>query len=347
MLGLLGAVAAATGAAQTVSSESRQIATIDFYGQRTVSEDALRKALPIHEGDKVSKGDSLTEQARSALNTMAHVRDVRVELICCAQDAGMHLFVGVQEEGSPELHFQPAQSGTLRLPEELVAADAAVTTAIMDAVLKGHAAEDDSEGHALLKDVPAARALQEKLIPLAAKNLDILRKVLHGSASGDQRAIAAQFLGYAPDQQAVVADLVQAITDSDEEVRNNAMRALLVFTMAKKPPQVPYSPFVDLLTSPVWTDHNKSSFALMTLTAHRDPQLLSMLRQRALPQLEAMARWHDRDHSLPAYVILGCIGGLSDAQIQEHWNRGDAGAVIAAALKASGQNERTGGPKSG
>lgn len=339
MLGVLGALAVATAGAQSVPPESRPIVTIDFYGQRTVKEDALRKALPIHEGDRVKNGDKarLTEQARSALSSVPHVRDARVEVICCSQDGGVHVFVGVQEEASPELHFQPPPAGEVRLPQELVAANAATDGAIMDAVMKGHAEEDDSAGHALLKDAPAARALQEKLIPLAASNLDILRKVLHGSADHEQRAIAAQFLGYAPDKQAVVGDLVQATTDPDPEVRNNAIRALFVFTRAKKPPHVPYGPFVELLNSPVWTDLNKSSFALVTLSESRDPQLMSLLRKDALPGLEAMARWHDREHSSPAYMILGHLGGLTDEQIQKYWERGEAEAVIAAALKAPGQ----------
>jgi hypothetical protein len=44
-----------------------------------------------------------------------------------------------------------------------------------------------------------------------------------------QRALAAQVLGYVSDKQAVVGDLVQAMSDPFDDVRNNAMRALLVF----------------------------------------------------------------------------------------------------------------------
>jgi len=43
-------------------------------------------------------------------------------------------------------------------------------------------------------------------------------------------------LGYVGDKQSVVPDLVSAISDPYDGVRNNAMRALAIFTMATKVP---------------------------------------------------------------------------------------------------------------
>ena len=45
---------------------------------------------------------------------------------------------------------------------------------------------------------------------------------------------------------------------------------------------MPYEPFVDLLNSPVWTDRNKSSIALMDISSTRDPRLLSLLADAGL-----------------------------------------------------------------
>jgi hypothetical protein len=321
--------------AQSPSAQTRPIATIDFYGQRTLDAEALRKALPIHVGDLISRGDGarLTPSIRAALAGRPHLRDSRLEFFCCAEGGGVHAFVGVQEDGTPEVHFRTAPTGAIRLPAQLVAHSHAWDRALMEAVSKGHSAEDDSQGHALLTQAPEARTLQEQNVALAARNLETLRRVLRESADAEQRAMAARYLGYAPDKQAVVSDLVRAMTDSDSEVRNDSMRALLVFSRSKVPPPIPYDAFVGLLDTPTWTDLNKSSNALMALSSTRDPQLLDMLRKRSMPALMAMAHWRDRDHSPPAYWLLGRIAGLSDQEIQDRWDRADADGVIAAALK--------------
>lgn len=331
------AIAPTLALAQSSSDETRRIATIDFYGLKTLDSERLRTALPVHEGDLVRMRDAADVKRRiqAGLSAVPHIRDVHATAVCCAQDGGIQMFIGVQEDTSRVLRFRPAPSGATRLPAELLTADAAATAAVTQAVLQGHTTEDDSLGHAFLTDAPEARALQEKLVPLAARNLDILRRVLHDSADAEQRAAAARLLGYAPDLQSVVGDLSYAVTDPYPAVRNDAVRALGVFTRGRNPPRIPYGPFIELLSSPEWTDLNKSSFALDALSEGRDPALLSLLRQRALPALVTMVRWHDPDHTFPAYSLLGKIGGLSDKEIQTHFERRDAGAVIAAALKRS------------
>jgi hypothetical protein len=324
-----------TARAQPPSPETRPIATIDFYGQRTLDAEALRKDLPIHEGDLISRGDAarLTPSIRVALVGRPHLRDARLDFICCAEGGGVHVFVGVQEDGTPEVHFRSAPTGAIRLPAQLVAHGHALDRALMEAVYKGHSAEDDSQGHSLLTQAPEARTLQEQNVALTARNLDTLRRVLRESADAEQRAMAARYLGYAPDKQAVVSDLVRAMSDPDSEVRNDSMRALMVFSRSKISPRIPYEAFVALLDTPTWTDLNKSSNALMALSSTRDPKLLDILRKRSMPTLAGMAHWRDRDHSLAAYWMLGRIAGLSDQEIQDRWDRADADGVIAAALK--------------
>jgi hypothetical protein len=311
------------------------IATIDFYGQRIVDLPALRKTLPIHEGDPVSMGDEarLTLMARTALSALPHVRDARVTLVCCAQDGGMHVFTAVLEDSSPRLDLRSAPRGRQSLPDALVAQDAATERALTDAALSGHRAEDDSQGHALLTSAPAARALQEQRVALAAANLRVLRQVLRESADAQQRAVAARFLGYAPDMQAVTDDLVRAVTDPDPGVRSDALRALMVFARATRPPHIPYRPCIDLLDSPEWSDLNRTLAALEALSASRDLDLLDLLRRRAMPALVAVARWHSREYRWPAYAVLGRIGGLSDEKIQSYVDQGDPEPVIAAALQ--------------
>jgi hypothetical protein len=150
--------------------------------------------------------------------------------------------------------------------------------------------------------------------------------------------LAAQVLGYADDKQAVVDDLVHAMTDPSEAVRNNSMRALIVFGEMvpganRRTPQIPHEPFIAFLHSPVWTDRNKASGALKALSARRNPKLLATLRKDALGPLVEMARWKSDGHARPSFVILGRIAGYSDDAAQAAWDRRERELVIAAALR--------------
>jgi hypothetical protein len=128
------------------------------------------------------------------------------------------------------------------------------------------------------------------------------------------------------------------MTDPDEGVRNNAMRALAVLSQmtpseGRPAPRIPPAPFIAFLNSPSWLDRNKASFALLTLTQTRDPQLLAGLRKYAMTSLVEMARWKSEGHAMPAFIILGRIGGLSEPDISDAWTRGNREAIITAASK--------------
>src|SRR5262249_24445663 len=150
-------------------------------------------------------------------------------------------------------------------------------------------------------------------ITFAARDLNLLRDVLRHSADAEQRALAAQVVAYAANKQAVVKDLVEAMRDPAEEVRNNAMRALAVMAgsarqTAKQQIRIPARPFSEMLNSIEWTDRNKSSFALLRLTDKRDPAVLAELCQKALPSLIEMAHWKSSSHANAPFFLLGRVG---------------------------------------
>jgi hypothetical protein len=212
------------------------------------------------------------------------------------------------------------------------------SAAFMAAVQRGDAAEDDSQGHALFHD-PATRAVQERFVDYAARDTDLLRRVLGESSSADQRALSAQVLGYVVDKQAMVGDLVGAMSDASETVRNNAMRALVVFTRmtptaTQAVPRIPYDSFIGLLHSLMWTDRNKSSLALMELSERRDPELLAKLRKEAIEPLVDMARWKNDGHAMPGLMLLGRIAGWSDDATRAVSGSDQREDVIRAALAA-------------
>jgi hypothetical protein len=218
-----------------------------------------------------------------------------------------------------------------------VQAGEAFESALTEAVVRGDSREDYSQGHALMHD-PTARAIQERFVGYAARDLKRLRDVLHHSGDAHQRALAAQVLGYAADKRNIVGDLLKAMRDPAEEVRNNSMRALGVIAgFAQRSPKqkirVPPEPFVEMLNSLVWTDRNKASLVLMELTEKRDPVLLTKLRKRALRSLIEMARWKSPGHREASFFILGRVARWPEDEIRAAWSQGDGERMINAALK--------------
>jgi hypothetical protein len=326
-----------SAAAQSQQPPSNlSIGTIDFYGMNKVPVESLRKALPFKVGDGMHppSGSQAAEWQRQS-KALGAIHS-SFNFTCC--DSGrVILYVGVQEAGAPTLMLHEAPRGKVRLDEEIVKASADFYAALQLAIRADRSAEDDTKGHALASD-PAMLAVQNRFIEYARKYKNTLQKVLRESADDQQRGIAAQILGYVDDKQSVVNDLVYAVSDPSELVRNNSMRSLWVFT--KMVPdrkhaviRVPYEPFVSMLNSPEWSDRNKSSLALMELTQNRDPRLLAMLRRDAMDSLIQMARWKSEGHAMPARVILARIAGYSEDGMRDVFGHHEPEAIIAAASK--------------
>jgi len=146
--------------------------------------------------------------------------------------------------------------------------------------------------------------------------------------------LAAQVLAYAADKNAIANELLFGASDPDAGVRNNAIRALGVLaSYAQKNPQagikIPAEPFISLINSPNWFDRNKGLSVLFPLSAARDPALLANLRNQSLTSLIEMARWKAEGHSLPAFFILGRVGGLSEDDIRQAWAQHDVARLLA------------------
>jgi hypothetical protein len=308
------------------------IGIIDFYGLRNISERQIREALQIKEGDSLS---GFPKEAERRLESLSGVAEARIGLVCC--DVGKAiLYVGIREKGEPSLQFRPAPQGKVRLPQDVTQAGEDEKNASSNAVLKGNSGEDDSSGHALSND-PAARAIQERFITFAARDLKLLRNVLRQSDDAEHRALAAQIIAYTANKQAVVNDLIEAMGDPAEGVRNNAMRALAVMAgsaqlATKQQIRIPARPFIEMLNAIEWTDRNKSLWAMVKLTYSRDPAILSELRQKTLTSLIEMARWKSSDHAQASFILLGRVAGLPEAEIFSAWERGDRAKFIEAAI---------------
>jgi hypothetical protein len=322
------------------AGQSLQIGIVDFYGLRRTPPDSARAALTFKEGDAVSlAGDerpAFLSESEARLAKVPGVDRAQIHLVCCENGRAI-VYVGVEERGSAAMAFRTAPKGDARLAADIVQAEEEFSKALMAAVQRGDADEDRSQGHSLVSD-PATRAVQERFILYARRDLSQLRRVLRSSSFAAERALAAQVLGYVADKASVIDDLAYAMGDPSEEVRNNATRALMVIAemtpvAGRSVPRIPPQPFIALLHSPIWTDRNKSSLALMTLTSSREPRLLAALRQpETVTALAEMARWKSEGHAQAAFLILARLAGYSDDDALNRWQRGEREVVIEAAL---------------
>jgi hypothetical protein len=187
------------------------------------------------------------------------------------------VYIGLPGESYAPLTFNPAPAQNVRLPKAAVALRDDMENASMNAVMKGQATEDDSQGYALTNE-PKTRKIQLAMREYALRNEGLLCQVLVSSSDAQHRATAAQMLGYPRQSDEQVNALVSASLDADDGVRNDAVRALMVLARAKPDvsTQIPPEPFVRLLRSAMWTDHNKASLLLLALTDSRDPKLLTL-----------------------------------------------------------------------
>jgi hypothetical protein len=315
------------------NSKGPTIGVMDFYGLHKVSEAKVRQAIGAREGDPLPRSKGDTEEK---LDTLSGVVESHLEAVCC-QSGKTILYVGIEERGAPHFELRDAPDGEDVLPEEITSAYRRFLEAFSAAVRGGSTEEDLTSGHSRMAD-PSARAVQDMFPVLAKDHLKELRNVLRNSSDEDQRATAVYVIAYAPKKADVLDDLQYALKDPDAGVRHNAVQALLAFAvLARLHPdlalKVEPTWFIEMLNSLSWSDRNRSLHALQVLTDTRDPAVLDQLRTRAMASLVEMARWKTLEHALPAYILLGRVAGLNEAQIQAAWSRGDRESVIAAALK--------------
>ncbi|MES2697690.1 MAG: HEAT repeat domain-containing protein [Verrucomicrobiota bacterium] len=315
------------------------VGTLDFFGLRRVTEAEVRAALQLKEGDRYDRKSA--KSLTAAVEALPSVKKATISPVTIDGTGKLSVFIGVEEEGSVGFAFLAAPQGEQRLPEPLAQIYRDMIAALGPAVRKGTGGEDHSQGHALSKD-PGLRQAQDAAVAQLKEQAtrSLVQEVLRSSSNAEDRTAAAWLLGYAPDKQAIVADLVAAARDPDGSVRNNATRALGVLTdyAAEHPklgiviePQV----FLDLISSVTWTDRNKGSFLLSGLTKRpTGAALLRTLREQRLPELIEMARWKSKGHAYPSVLILGRIAGWDESATLRAAHEGNVEKLIAAAKAA-------------
>ncbi|HEY7304352.1 MAG TPA: hypothetical protein VH601_09575 [Bryobacteraceae bacterium] len=334
------ATSLAVGAAVSGTDITPRIGDVEIYGARKVSVQKIRSALGASPGDLLPS----REDAEERIDKISGVVASRIEAACCEGKKPI-LYVGIEERDSPHVEFHPAPTGDIALPADLIDKYRAFLDAVGESIRGRNADEDLTNGYSLMAD-PDCRGLQQSFIPLVERDLTVIDRVIRESSDPEQRAIATYLLQYGPrgprTSKTVVNGLQWALRDQDDNVRENAARALKAVAVGARlhrEQQIRIEPtwFVELMNSIVWSDRRNASLALVNLTEQRDPEVLSLIRERALPSVVEMARWHDLEHALPAFILAGRLAGLNEKVIQEAWVSGDRDPVLKKALKSNGK----------
>jgi hypothetical protein len=298
-----------------LGSAKDRIASIEFFGYQGIDFEAVRNALPFHAGDLMKS--MVQAQARETVKQVTGRDATNVAPVCCVKDGDTVIFIGLPGTSSRPFPLNSRPTGNMRLTADFQILYRAVQDA-EDAASSGLESEPPA-GYRLMQD-PAAHAAELKLRDAARPRAEELIRVLSRSSDAEQRAMAADALGYADRSAAQIDALVNAARDPYDNVRNNATRALMEILRGepKVTSQVPAAPFIEMLHSGIWTDRNKASGVLWSLSASRDVALLATLKARAWDALLEMARW-PRDWSMEARVMLARIAGLDERRALELW----------------------------
>jgi hypothetical protein len=300
------------------AARADRIGDIEFFGYAGLDVEAVRKALPVREGDAYT--DEVPDRIRQAVNQLLRRAPTDIAAPCCDENGKRFLYIGLPGGSYKSFVYLPPPTGDERLPANLMSIYDRLGDAMYSAVRKGGdaAREDDSRGFALNQD-PPLRHLQLELRQWAVLHESVLLPVLERSSHAGHRAVAAHVLGYANRSRHQVLGLAQAGSDPNESVRNNATRALGVLARAdvELPCEIPPETFIKVLSSGSWTDRNKAALLLSELTTKRDTKLLAAIRDNALEALIEMALWRPSGHAAPSRLILGRVAGIPEDRLQE------------------------------
>ena len=315
--------------------EGDRIGHVDLFGTRGANVSAIASAVRTIEGNRAPSSEADHSALLERLGTIVKDQTGRpatdVAMVCCDERGAWTIYVGLAAEGTAPVRYAPVPRGYDTLPQNVQRAYDDVMRALEGAVRAG-ASEDHKEGYALSSD-PGLRPAQLALRAAVIASEKSLYRVLAAANDPGQRAAAAYALGYAPSSKRQITALIAASRDADDGTRNNAVRSLWAIADSSQPiaRDIPYDPFISLLTSGRWSDRNKGLLLVSALSERRSRALLDRVRREALFELIEMARWRVRGHSDPARLLLGRIAGITDARIAQLIDAGDVDAIVAAA----------------
>jgi hypothetical protein len=311
----------------------KKLFSIDFFGGDGLDIAAVRNALPLQAGDVFPPPTALPglkTQTREAVRKATGTTATDVAAVCCSSDGHWMLFVGLAGASQAPVPLRARPAGKAGMPAELLAMSRVISKHWMLAVQRGQMGEDRHLGYSLLHD-PATRRLQLAYREAVRRREEAIYRVLAESALDEHRQTAAEAIGYAAPTRRRVEALAEAALDANEDVRNNAIRALLVALEAEpgSAAQLPLERLAALVGSPSWTDRNKGTGLFEVLTRSRNEAVLAVLRPGLLRKaLREIARWRNPGHAHAALAIEGRLAGIPERELQRLLTAGDVEAIL-------------------
>jgi hypothetical protein len=311
-----------------------RIGTIEFFGTSGIDVQRVRLVLPVHEQDAFSEEQmpAIRNRLSKAIENAIGHAPTDVSLVCCNEQQNLMVYVGLGGNNTAKISLRSPPKGSNCLSEQALSLYDQAMEAVQQAAEKGDVGEDDSHGYSLAHDT-TLRAKQLAMHEYAVTHVRIVELALRDCGKPEHRRSAAEILGYATQSETQIKELVHASRDTDDRVRNNAIRALWVLATSNRKiaARIPADQFIEMLNSGIWEDRNKAGQLLMVLTALRSPQLLARLRTQALQSLIEMARWKDESHAYAHLAVLGRIAGFDEAHIEQLIQSGKVDEIVTAA----------------
>ena len=253
-------------------SAQPKIAVIDFYGQRKVSAEKLRKSLGVKEGDPLPPSKLDLEER---LDKVGDIVQTHVEAVCCSEGNAV-LYAGVEERNAPHFETRVLESGEdlkLPAPDDI--------EGLRQALRKADEASVRADAVALLGEAKASQAIVEDL-QYAARDFDpLVRKAaVRGLV---KMSMAAQIAS--PNDKLLVLptwpiEMLNSVVWSD---RNAASDALMELTESRDPTllgKVRERAFDSLVQMAQWK-----------FLPHALPPYLLLCRVSGIPDQEAQSEW--------------------------------------------------------
>ncbi len=311
--------------------ERKLIGEIEFFGYSGIDLKQLKESLPVQEGDEfnIEERGQLTKILREIEESVQEVLarpTTDILPVCCDRQGNWMIYIGLSGK-DPLYHPQPEENK--KLPGKIMNLYERFEKQLEDAIKRGVSQEDQSQGYALSID-PPLRKTQLEMREYALDQGDLVRDVLMNAKDDKHRIAAAEILGYAQQSKPQILALIHAARDENHIVRNNATRAFWI--LANSNPdlaaEVPIEFYIDMLLSKKWTDANKASLALSSITEQRNPEILNLLRRKDVQErLVEMARWRTW-HAGYAKYVLGRIAGIDEERLKELVSSGQTDAII-------------------
>lgn len=141
----------------------------------------------------------------------------------------------------------------------------------------------------------------------ARKEKKLLIKTIDSDPLPQRRIAAIYLVGYLNNPHEIISLLTKCVTDSDDGVRNSAMRVIGETMKKAKIHEINVMPFLKLLDSPVNTDRNKA--LLVLLNAANSSSSKQLIIREGTKQLVSLLRLKQPNNHEMAYDLLKKISG--------------------------------------